>query len=35
VVRYREDKRADEADTIDTVRAIYDAAHAREQADGP
>jgi DNA ligase-1 len=35
VVRYREDKRADEADTIDTVRAIYDAAQAREQADGP
>ena len=35
VVRYREDKRASEADTIDTVRAIYDAAHAREQADGP
>ncbi len=24
VVRYREDKRADEADTIDTVRAFYD-----------
>ena len=35
VVRYREDKRADEADTIDTVRAIYDAAQARERADGP
>jgi hypothetical protein len=35
VVRYREDKPAAEADTIDTVRAIYDAAHAREQAGGP
>ena len=23
VVRYRDDKRADEADTIDTVRALY------------
>ncbi len=23
VVRYREDKRAEEADTIDTVRALY------------
>ncbi len=25
VVRYRDDKRADEADTIETVRAFYDA----------
>jgi ATP-dependent DNA ligase len=30
VVRYREDKRAEEADTIDTVRAIFEAARARE-----
>ena len=35
VVRYREDKPASEADTIDTVRAIHDAASAREQAGGP
>ena len=24
VVRYRDDKRPDEADTVDTVRALYD-----------
>jgi DNA ligase-1 len=30
VVRYREDKPASEADTIDTVRAIFEAARARE-----
>jgi len=30
VVRYREDKRAEEADTIDTVRAIHEAARAGE-----
>jgi ATP-dependent DNA ligase I len=31
VVRYRDDKRADEADTIDTVRAI----HARSRGEAP
>jgi ATP-dependent DNA ligase len=30
VVRYREDKRVEEADTIDTVRAIFEAARGRE-----
>jgi DNA ligase-1 len=25
VIRYRDDKRPEEADTIDTVRALYDA----------
>ena len=25
VIRYRDDKRPDEADTLDTVRAFYDA----------
>ena len=30
VVRYRDDKRAEEADTIDTVRAIHEAARAGE-----
>ena len=33
VVRYREDKRAQDADTIDAVRAIYEAAHARQEDD--
>ena len=32
VVRYREDKKAEEADTIDTVRAIH--ARARGDEDG-
>jgi len=35
VVRYRDDKPAAEADTIDTVRAIHQAASAREQDGGP
>jgi DNA ligase-1 len=30
VLRYREDKRAEEADTIDTVRAIHGGAPPRE-----
>ena len=30
VVRYREDKRPEEADTVETVRAIFEAARARE-----
>src|SRR5512132_267267 len=33
VVRYREDKRAEEADTIDTVRAIHQAARAPDRDD--
>jgi hypothetical protein len=31
VRRYREDKRADDADTIDTVRAIHARQAAREE----
>jgi len=33
VVRYRDDKRAEEADTIDTVRAIHQAARAPDRDD--
>jgi DNA ligase-1 len=33
VVRYREDKRAEEADTIDTVRAIHQAARVPDRDD--
>jgi DNA ligase-1 len=33
VVRYRDDKRADEADTIDTVRAIHARARGEEPRD--
>ncbi len=32
VLRYRPDKRADEADTIDTVRAIHDGAPPRDES---
>jgi DNA ligase-1 len=35
VVRYREDKRAAEADTIDAVRAIYERAGAPPEPAGP
>jgi DNA ligase-1 len=36
VLRYREDKRAEEADTIDTVRAIHGGAPPRGAiAEGP
>jgi len=34
VKRYRTDKRAEEADTIDAVRALYAGQLAREEADG-